>query len=65
MDTTKKDNTENVVPEPKPTVDVVKKAPFNGVLALIREKVMREYGLTAEDYAKATVTIKNGELTVK
>jgi|JI8StandDraft_1071087.scaffolds.fasta_scaffold00207_30 hypothetical protein len=37
---------------------------LNGVLALLREKVMREYGFSAEDYAGITITISNGKLTI-
>lgn len=38
---------------------------MNGVLALLREKIMREYGLSAEEYAKVTITITNGKITIK
>jgi len=38
---------------------------MNGVLALLREKIMREYGLSAEEYSKLTITIKKGVLTIK
>lgn len=61
METPKKKPSENDAP-------VVLTSPaskMNGVLALLREKVMREYGLSAEQYAKVTITIINGKLTIK
>ena len=32
---------------------------------LLEEKLSREHGLTIEELRKATITIKNGEITVK
>lgn len=32
---------------------------------LLEEKLGREYGLSQEELRKATITIKNGEVTVK
>jgi hypothetical protein len=32
---------------------------------LLEEKLTREYGLSLEELRKATITIKNGEVTVK
>jgi len=32
---------------------------------LLEEKLTREYGLGLEELRKATITIKNGEVTVK
>lgn len=32
---------------------------------LLEEKLTREYELTREELRKATITIKNGEVTVK
>ncbi len=34
-------------------------------LVLGYEKLAREYGLTIEQVQKATITIKNGQITVK
>ena len=34
-------------------------------LVLGYEKLAREYGLTIEEVKQATITIKNGEVTVK
>lgn len=32
---------------------------------LLEEKLTREYGLSLEELRKSTITIKNGEVTVK
>lgn len=38
---------------------------LRGVLAILEEKICREYSLTLEELRKATITIKNGEVTLK
>jgi len=62
METPKKKPSENDAPAAvlQPTANKM-----NGVLALLREKIMREYGLSADEYAKVTITIINGKLTIK
>lgn len=38
---------------------------LNGWLVLGYEKLAREYGLSIEEIKEATITIKNGEVTLK
>ena len=38
---------------------------LNSWLVLGYEKLAREYGLTVEEVRQATITIKDGEVTVK
>jgi hypothetical protein len=37
----------------------------DSAVRLLQEKLCREHGLTQEEIQKATITIKNGEVTVK
>jgi hypothetical protein len=46
--------------EIKPTVSKT-----DSVIRLLQEKVCREYQLTQEEVKASTITIKNGEVTVK
>jgi len=46
--------------EVQPVSDKVQSA-----VRLLEEKLCREYDLTTEELKKATITIKNGEITVK
>jgi len=57
--------TENEVPSDAVAIPTPVSSKMNGVLALLREKIMREYGLSTEDYAKVTITITNGKITIK
>lgn len=38
---------------------------MNGLIAILEEKLCREYNLDLEQLRKATITIKNGEVTLK
>ena len=38
---------------------------LSSAISLVYEKVCREYELTPDEARQATVTIKNGEITVK
>jgi hypothetical protein len=46
--------------EVQPVSDKVQSA-----VRLLEEKLCREYDMTVEELRKATITIKNGEVTVK
>lgn len=37
----------------------------DAAVRLLEEKLCREYDMTLEELRKATITIKNGEITVK
>lgn len=54
----KPSNGENM--EVQPVSDKVQSA-----VRLLKEKLCREYEMTVEELDKATITIKNGEVTVK
>lgn len=38
---------------------------LSSLLSMVYEKVSREYNLTQEEVKASTITIKNGEVTVK
>lgn len=39
--------------------------PYAGVIVLLEEKIARQLGLTPDEVKQKTITIKNGEVTIK